>query len=57
MYFPNCGLPKTRLNKYLKSVVSHYPSRSNMVNALNYCSDLHGGTITIFLDQFKGYSV
>ena len=57
MYFPNCGLPKTRLNKYVKSVVSHYPSRSNMVNALNYCSDLHGGTITIFLDQFKGYSV
>ena len=34
MYFRNYGLTKTRLDKYLKSAVSHYPSTSNIVNAL-----------------------
>ena len=31
MYFLNYGLLKRRLDKYLKSAVSHYPSTSNMV--------------------------
>ena len=49
MYLRYDGLPKTRLDKYLKSSVSHYPSRSNMVNALKHCSNLRGGTFTIFM--------
>ena len=48
MYFRNYGLAKTRLDKYLKSAASHYPSRSNMVNVLQHCSLLYGGTFTIF---------
>ena len=53
MFFRNCGLPKTRLDKYLKIVFSHYPSKSNMVKALKHCSDLHGGIFTIFMGHCK----
>ena len=49
MYFPYQALSKTRLDKYLKSAVSHYPCTSNMVNALQNCSNLRGGTLTIFM--------
>ena len=34
MYFRNDGLAKRLLGKYLKSAVSQYPLRSNMVKAL-----------------------
>ena len=37
MYLRYYELPKTRLDKYLKSFLSHYPSTSNMVNALKHC--------------------
>ena len=39
MYFRNYELAKTRLDKYLKSAVSQYPSTTNMVNALKQCSN------------------
>ena len=35
MYFRNYGLPKTWLDQCLKSPVSEYPTKSNMVNAPN----------------------
>ena len=57
MYFQIYGVPKTRLDIYLKSTTSRYLSRSNMVYALKHCSNLHGGTFTIFIDQWEGYSV
>ena len=37
MYFRNYGLPKTWLDKCLKSPVSEYPTKSNMVNAPKHC--------------------
>ena len=40
MYFPNYGLPKTWLDQYLKSPVSEYPTKRNMVNAPKHCSNL-----------------
>ena len=42
MYFRNYGLPKTRLDKYQKSIASEYPWTSNMVNAPKHCSNLNG---------------
>ena len=51
----NYGLPKKQLDKYLKSAASHYPSTSNMVNALKHCSNIQGGTFTIFIDHCGGY--
>ena len=40
MYFRNYGLPKTWLDQCLKSPVSEDPTKSNMVNAPKYCSNL-----------------
>ena len=40
MYFRNYGLPKTWLVQSLKSPVSEYPTKSNMVNAPKHCSNL-----------------
>ena len=37
MYFRNYGLPKTRLDKYQKSIASEYPWTSNMVNGPKHC--------------------
>ena len=53
--FPNYGLPKMRLDKYLKSTVAQYPSTSNIENVLKYCSNHHVGTFTISIDQCEGY--
>ena len=39
MYFRNYGLPKTWLDQCLKSPVSDYPTKSNMVNAPKHCSN------------------
>ena len=55
MYFPIYRLPKTGLDKYLKSAASHYTSTSKLVNVLKYCSDHHGGTIIILFDYHKQY--
>ena len=43
MYFRNYGLPNTWLDQYLKCPVSEEPSKSNMVNAQKYCSNLKDG--------------
>ena len=51
MYFRNCGLWKTWLDQCLKSVVSEYPSTSNMVNAPKHCSNLNDGTFSIFIEH------
>ena len=47
MYFQNYGLAKRRLDNYLKSAFSKYPSTSNMAKALKHISNHHGGTFTI----------
>ena len=54
MYFRNYGLPKTWLDQCLKSPVSEYPSKSNMVNAPKHCSNLKDSSFTIFIDHCKG---
>ena len=36
MYLRSYGLTKKRLDKYLKSAVSQYPSTSNMVKVLKH---------------------
>ena len=53
MYFRNYGLRKTLLEKCLKSVVSQYPSTSNMVKTPKHCSNLNGGTFAKFIDHFE----
>ena len=55
MYLRNYGLPKTRLHKYLKSAFLQYPFTSNMVNALKHCSNLHGRTFAIVINEGGGY--
>ena len=55
MYFPKYGLSVTRLDRYLKSVVSHYPSRINIVNAHKHCSYLHVRTVGIVTGHCKEY--
>ena len=54
MYFRNYGLAKTRLDKYLKSDVSHYPLTSNMVKATKHLSSYHGGIFIILIDHGQG---
>ena len=57
MYFRNYGLLKTWFYKCLKSAVSQYPSTRNMVNRPKHCSNLKGGTFTIFIGNCKGNQV
>ena len=52
MYFGNYGLPKTWLDQCLKSPVSEYPSKSNMVNAPKHCSNLKDSPFAIFIDHW-----
>ena len=51
MYFGNYGLAKRRLDKYLRSAVSQYPSTSNMVKALKHIRSYHGGTFIVLVDH------
>ena len=51
MYFRNHGLQKKDLDKYLKSAVSQYPSRSNMVKSPKHLSNYHGDTFIILIDH------
>ena len=55
MYFRNCGFATRQLDKYLKSAVSQFPSRSNMLKALKKISNYHGGTFIIIVDSRQGY--
>ena len=54
MYFGNERLPKSRLDKYQKSIASDYPWTSNMVNAPEHGSNLYGCSFTIFIDYCEG---
>ena len=53
MYFINYGLPKTWLDQCLKSLVSEYTSKSNMVNGTKHCSHLKDSTFTTFIDHWE----
>ena len=53
MYFRNYGLPKTWLDKSVKSPISEDPSESNMVNASKHCSNLKDSPFTIFIDHLE----
>ena len=53
MYFGNYGLPKTWLDQCLKSSVSEYPSKSNIVNAANHCSNLKDSPFAILIDHWE----
>ena len=53
MYFGNYGLPKTWLYQCLKSPVSEYPSKSNMVKVPKYYSNLKDGPLTILIDHWE----
>ena len=55
MYFPNYGLAKRLLDKYLKSDVSEYPSTSIKVKVLKHMSNHHGSTFIILVDIRLGY--
>ena len=50
MYFRNYGLAKRRLDQYLKSSVSQYPSTSNNVKALKHISNHHSGSFIRLVD-------
>ena len=53
MYCIYYRLIKSRLDKYLKSAVSQYPSTSNMVNEFKHISNHKGRTnAKIFSDFF-----
>ena len=51
MYFGNYGIPKTWLDQCLKSPVSEYPSKSNMVNAPKHCLHIKDSPFTRFIDH------
>ena len=51
MYFRSYGLGKRRLDEYLKSAVSQYPSTSNMVKAPKHISSHHGDIVIILIDH------
>ena len=53
MYFGNYGPPKTWLDQSLKSPVSEYHSKSNMVNAPKHCSHLKDSRFTTFIHHWE----
>ena len=53
MYFAKSGVQKAWLDKCLKSVLSLYPSTSNMVNRPKHYSNLNDCTFTIAFNHFK----
>ena len=53
MYFRNCGLRKTWLDKCLKSAVEDHPLKNNMVNGAKHVSNLISGTSTMSIDHCK----
>ena len=52
MYFGNYGLPKTWLDQCLKSPVSEYPSKTNMLNAPKHCSHLPDSPFATFIGHW-----
>ena len=55
MYLINYGLGNKGLDKYLKSAISYYPSKSKMVKALKHVSNDHGGTFIMLIDHRQAY--
>ena len=53
MYFPKCLLPKTRLDKCLKSRLSEALWTENMENWSKQCSNLNDRIFTKFLNTVK----
>ena len=53
MYFGNYRLPKTWLDQCLKSPVSEYLSKRNMLNAPKHCSHLKDSPLTKFIDRWE----
>ena len=56
MYFWSYQLPKTFLDKYLKSVLSEDPLTTNMVDGLKNWSELNDSTFTIVVDSCESNS-
>ena len=56
MYIWIYGLPKTWLDKCLKSNLWDDSSTSKMVNVPKHCSKLNDSTFTIFIDPSEGNS-
>ena len=56
MYSGSYRVEKKCLGNYLKSAVSQYPWKSNMVKALKQISDHHSGTFIILTPGQNGYS-
>ena len=57
MYFRNCGLRKTWLDKCLKSLVSEDQLTGNVVNRSKHCFNLDESNLTIFIDHCEGNCV
>ena len=53
MYFRDCGLRKTWLDKYLKSPVWEDLSTGNMGNGPKHWFNINVSSFTKFIDQFK----
>ena len=54
MYFRNSSLPKTCLDKGLKSPVSENPLTGNLVNSPKHCRNLDDSTFAIFIEKSGG---
>ena len=52
--FPKLRTLKTWLDKCLKSPVGEDPSKNNMVNVPNHCSNLHHRLFTIIINHCRG---
>ena len=51
MYFRKYLLPKTWLDKCLKSCAAEDPSTNNMANGWKHISNLNDSTFTIFINH------
>ena len=51
--FPKLRTPKTWWDKCLKSPVSEDPSRSNMINVLKHCWNLHQCIFILLIDHWN----
>ena len=54
MYFRSDTSEKRRLDKYLKSALSEFPWKSNLVKALKHISDHRVGSFMILIDNGSG---
>ena len=57
IYFENCWLSKTWLDKYLKIFVSEHRLKVNMLKGLKDCGNLHGSNVIVLLHHFEANRV